>query len=635
MDRLRQTQLAWAALGVACLAAAGALQETRRTDSDLLEILPGRAFIINYLWIRADRLKEEGRFYDAMQQAQLICRLQRRFPGVWSFCSWNMAWNISVATHTPEERWRWVYSGVRLLRDEAIPLNPKSIVLYKDLGWIFFFKIGGYLDDMHWVYKRQWAMRMQDLLGAPPQGTTDEVIDAFRPVAEEGFLDKDPRRQGRVVIQPERLQELLKAPDVQACADALKQAGVGVDQKLLAAYNQYSLDEPVRVVRVKPPNPKTDRAHALYNAINDPDHAEARARLLAFVRAQILWNVYRMDPKRMLDLMEQYGPLDWRLPQPHGLYWLKLGLETCGDAGLQNVDALNTQRNVLNCLKELTWRGRMTMVDARDREATEDALSLEPVSEESQMQLPNIEIGQFGDLRYIPEVHEEFLGAIETMLGQRHKHLSSSPLATGHINFLRGAIKMLYAARRQAEAQRYLDWVRRAYGRKGQEWSHQDVEDFVLYELRRETQLSRDLAESMISMSLLVGFVAASRDDMDTYQESLTLARRAHAAYQEDRPERMHLPRFERYSLMIATRLIGNPRGAGYNVSLADRSNLYRKLLRDSPPVARIIYERLRRLLKRQCEDEGLDFDKAFPPPPKQLQPEAGDVQPSGAAPGR
>ena len=45
-------------------------------------------------------------------------------------------------------------------------------------------------------------------------------------------------------------------------------------------------------------------------------------------------------------------------------------------------------------------------------------------------------------------------------------------------------------------------------------------------------------------------------------------------------------------------------------------------------------YERLRRLLKRQCENEGLDFDKAFPPPPKQLRPEAGGVQPGGEAPG-
>ena len=168
MTHERKVQLAWAALAAVLFVGAGLVADTRQTKGDMWEILPGRAFYVNYLWIRADKLKEEGKFYDAYQQAELICKLQRHFPGVWSFMSWNMAWNISVETHTPQERWRWVYNGVRLLRDQGIVYNPNSIQLYKDLGWIFLSKISGYLDDAHWVYKRQWALRMQDLLGAAP-----------------------------------------------------------------------------------------------------------------------------------------------------------------------------------------------------------------------------------------------------------------------------------------------------------------------------------------------------------------------------------------------------------------------------------------------------------------------------------
>jgi hypothetical protein len=624
-------QLAWGAAAVLSFVAAGLLQETRPTQSDLWDVVPGRAFVVNALWIRADRLKEEGRHYDALQQSLWICRLQRRYPGAWSFLAWNMAWNISVATHTPEERWRWVYNGIRLLRDEGIPLNRKSVLLYKDLGWIFLFKMGDYLDDMHWVYKRQWAMRMQDLLGAPPQGPTEEVIAAFAPVADEAFLDKDLNRQGLDVIQGEKLRGLLADPKVKAYADLLAEVGVAADEGLLAAYNRYSLDEPVRAVRIKPPAPKADKDQAVFAAINHPHHAEARARLLAFVRAQVLWNVFKMDPRRMLALMKEYdAPLDWRLPEPHGLYWLKLGLDMTEDKKLRDVDTLNTQRNALNCLKVLTWRGRMTIVDERPRESSDDALSLEPVRAESDMQLPQIRIQQLADIRYIRATHQEFMRGIRAMIGDREDRFQTNKLATGHINYLSAAVKTLYAAYRRKEAQQLLDWIRQKYGRKGLEWGQQDVDDFVLYELRRETQPNRDLAETQITMSLLVGFVALARGDQATFDEAFDWATRVHRVYQKGRGERMRLARFEWYVLTIATRLIGEPRGVGYNLTLVERSALYRSM---PGSASRAVFGRAGKKLKAECEAEGLDFQKAFPPPPPQQRQQGAPLIP-GLAPG-
>jgi hypothetical protein len=64
-----------------------------------------RGLIADVAFIRADQLKEEGRFYDAFQLHKWICALQPHFPSVWEYCAWNMAWNISVTTFTPEERW--------------------------------------------------------------------------------------------------------------------------------------------------------------------------------------------------------------------------------------------------------------------------------------------------------------------------------------------------------------------------------------------------------------------------------------------------------------------------------------------------------------------------------------------------
>ena len=625
MTHSRKMQLGTGLLAAACFAAAGAVQEMRRTESDLAEVLPGRAFLVNYLWIRADKLKEEGRFYDAMQLAEMICRLQRRFPGVWSFHSWNMAWNISVATHTPEERWRWVHNGLTLLRDQGIPLNRNAISLYKDLGWIYLFKIGNYLDDMHWVYKRQVAAGMQDLLGAPPEGTTEEVVAAFRPVAEAP-LDKDFDRQGRQVIQADRREEVLRDPAVRAYADRLAVAGVPLDQRLLGAYNTYSLDDAVAVVRVRPPELDGPQARAVFQAINDPQAAGPRGRLLAFVRAQVLWNVHRMDPGWMLKMMQRYGPLDWRLPQSLGLYWLTYGLEVTGDRGLEDIDALNTERNALNCLKELTWRGRLTIVDARPRGSGPDALALEPVAAESRMQLPSLVMYQLPDMRFVQHTHGEFERAIRMRTGGVKRRFKNNPFRTGHINYLVGAVQMLYASHRRAEAQHYLDYLYENYAPEGPEWRFRDVREFVFHQLRQEETPIRDLAENQIGASLLTAFVALARGDSRAYAESLQYAQAVHAVYSKDRNERMRLPAMGACVELVAGRLLLDPRAMGYNLSLTDRSNLYRSL----PDELRgRLYPRVRRRVDADCQREGIDFAQAFPPPPASQQTPLEDQPPA------
>ena len=86
-----------------------------------------RGLIVDILWMRADKLKEEGQFFDARQLAEWITKLQPRFAAVWEFQAWNMAYNISVAIPAtqPEQRWRWVKNGYELLRDEGHSPEPQ------------------------------------------------------------------------------------------------------------------------------------------------------------------------------------------------------------------------------------------------------------------------------------------------------------------------------------------------------------------------------------------------------------------------------------------------------------------------------------------------------------------------------
>ena len=56
-----------------------------------------RGLIVDILWMRADKLKEDGQFFDARQVAEWITTRQPWFAAVGELHAWNMAYNISVA----------------------------------------------------------------------------------------------------------------------------------------------------------------------------------------------------------------------------------------------------------------------------------------------------------------------------------------------------------------------------------------------------------------------------------------------------------------------------------------------------------------------------------------------------------
>jgi len=613
VTRSRMVQLMWFLVAAVLLAAAGMLTASldrhleehelvppgnvvaeRHPELALLTIAPGglRAPVLSYLWIRSQDLHRKGRHFDAMQLAELICNLQPRFAGVWSFHAWNMAWNISVATHTPQERWGWVFGGIRLLRDKAIPLNPMSLGLYRELGWIFFQKMGQTTDEMHMVYKQRWAVQMQRLLATPPYGTTQEAIEAFGPIAR-ALLDKDPRRQGRDVIQPDQREILLRNEAVSRYAGLLAAAGVQIGWDLLDAYNRYSLDEGVKAVRQAPPHLGTDRDRELSAIINSTENAEARGKLLSFVRAQILWNVYKMDPQWMYELMVRYGPLDWREVQPHGLYWVTYGIHVCNSLELADIDSLNTDRVVLNSLKHLTWNGRLTYLE-NTREADSPRLDF------------------LADRRFIDTTQQEYLRLIEAVRKPMGDEFKDNIFKTGHINYLINAIQMLYAHYERDRAREYFEWIKKEYDNHGGQWD-MELEDFVVETLNRDGRPIPGVARNQLTSSLQVAFVFLARNNRQAYHSNLRYAMRVYDVYQKGVAERLQLPPFEIVSGNVLQALLVRPQLAGVYLPLLDRVRLYAAL---DARMRVILYDPVAPFLQAQCRAEELDFQKAFPAPP-------------------
>ena len=577
--------------------------------SDLLSVVPGavRAFMVNYYWIRLENQKDEGRYYAAGQLANWICRLQPRFVGVWSFQAWNMAYNISVGTHTPRERWQWVFNGIRLLRDDAIPRNPRSILLYRELAWTFFHKMGGTSDSMHMVYKQRWASRMQMLLGAPTARTTADLIEAFRPITEAP-LDKDIRIQGRNEIQAHDAAVLLADPQVAAYVAELTKRGIALhmsmligDKKgiidVLEAYRRYSLDDTVEVVRQLPPNLKSQADKDRSEIINSPEHASARGKILAFLRAQLLWNHYRMDPDHMLAMMEEFGPLDWRTIWPHAMYWSTYGFKVCENLDFEDLDPLNIGRVQLNCLKDLTWFGRMTYV-----ENPED--------------LENPDISLFTDWRFIERTETEFQRIIKAVMEDRNETYENNALRSGHVNYLIQAIQTLYAAYQRKEAQRIFTHLLEEYGYKSK-WGDK-LEDFVIGRINKDGRPLKSLALNQVVSSIQAAYVFLLYGETDAYRNCVKYAARVHHIYSTGPPiplEHLALRPLMEYHTGVLSELLIRPRKLGYNVSLVDRSRLYRML----PVGAQTpIYDIIAPWLRRLCDlaSPKLDLARAFPEPP-------------------
>ncbi len=315
-----------------------------------------RALAIDWAAIRAERLKAEGKDYEAYQLHMTVCALAPRFPKVWVNAAWNMAYNISVSQYSPESRWQWVNNGIKLLRDKGIPYNPHSVALYKELAWIYWHKIGDFLDDEHMNYKRALAVDMESVLGPPPVTlSADEYIAWFKKIVDA------PRDVDRFI-----------AADADIAALVGRMGGVGLSpNKAFLEFLARNVRPELRSANLSKEASEADALLARrLEIVTDPKSADAVDRLSAGVRSQVLrGEEYRLDIDVMYKLMaERYGPLDWRNAFAHSLYWSYVGDEASkGHVRGDSADSMNNARFILFSLQNMVTRGKMTLYPNFDK----------------------------------------------------------------------------------------------------------------------------------------------------------------------------------------------------------------------------------------------------------------------------
>lgn len=152
-----------------------------------------RGVIMDVIWIRMHELQQEGRHFEVNQLAEWACQLSPRVPEIWDIQGWNMAYNVSCTLEYMPDRWAWVWAGVELLRNKAIPNNPNAYDLYWSLAWTLFHKIGQQDDNAHFLYKERFALEMQDLLGGRGDWATLVLLDAAPTTSKAMMEDPDVR----------------------------------------------------------------------------------------------------------------------------------------------------------------------------------------------------------------------------------------------------------------------------------------------------------------------------------------------------------------------------------------------------------------------------------------------------------
>jgi hypothetical protein len=300
-----------------------------------------RGLIANCLWIRANDLQNDDKFFEAAQLATWITDLEPSFTQVWLFQGWNMAYNISVKFKDFSDRWRWVERGIDLLRDNGLRYNPDDVLIHRELAWFFQHKMGQNLDDANEYYKRAWAAEMTPFFGA--QGTN-------------------------------------------------------------------------------------------FSQLLNPQTAEERTNAL------VLREKYKIDPAFAKKVDDEYGPFDWRLPEPHAIYWGAQGLDVAKkNPGKVKADDLITLRRIIyQSMLQAFHHGRIIN---------------DPFAQTSSLE-PNLDL--------VSKVNDAYmqLYAEETQPGMREGILKA------HRNFLKDAVYFLYENNRMAEAAKWYKLLGDKYPNK-------------------------------------------------------------------------------------------------------------------------------------------------------------------------
>lgn len=564
-----------------------------------------RGIIVDYLWIKTNMQKEKGLFYEAMADASLITKLQPRFGDVWAFQGHNMAYNISVMTDTPRERWEWVRAGIDLVRDEGLRYNPNDLILHKEIAFWFAHKIDGVSDDAHLYYKREFAREWQFLLGVPP-GSYQERIAWIAAIKDA----------------PDSIEELeLKFPAVKDLVDQLKASLSGFDGKFqfglnrdflvnLGRWQSVQSSRYAKLLGLEATFLKNDPVYSAFNSVLSTDQSKSTLELfLPFLRKKVLQEAFNMDPALMWEYTRDFGPFDWRHPQSHAFYWARKGATTAAKRTTNVEDiykVLNNDRINIQAMQALSRTGLM---------------HYDPFSNDNP--------GRLNDPRWIKSIDKYFGDLYRKHFGTRGG--GGDSFCDFYQNFMSQAVRELYRFGDYEGAQLILTKLDNLFGRGGLIPNNKyeaNLETFVQNTTYGEYAAAPDVARSDVYSVLTRGFrEGLLLDRPKVLEDAVKFAKDLTEYFQGNQ----YADFVNKFGERRMADLIGNLRTSVQDVfanvlidpsqPLVDRLTIYN---RAAEPERRMVYDLVKNSLEAEFSLDPLSKLAPF----SQLLPEPPDMEP-------
>lgn len=292
-----------------------------------------------------------------------------------------------------------------------------------------------------------------------------------------------------------------------------------------------------------------------FEALLNPPDAAARTNVM------VLRQKYKIDPVFAKKVDDEWGPLDWRLPETHAIYWGVKGLEEAKahPDRVKSDDIITLRRILYQSLLQAFHHGRI----------------LEDPFTQNYSLTPNIDIVNRVNDAYLKSYEEE------TDSGQKDGILRA------HRNFLRDAIYFLYEADRMDEAQKWFDYLGKKYPEKpiidGQADSlpgKLTLDEYAVAVVQIDVgETSQERVTAAVRGLLVRAYHALALGQDDRYQNFKRLANRVYQRYTDktskfNGDKRIPLPPYNDLTRDVLAELLNPKNGVPYAARAALRTEL-------------------------------------------------------------
>jgi tetratricopeptide (TPR) repeat protein len=232
-----------------------------------------------------------------------------------------------------------------------------------------------------------------------------------------------------------------------------------------------------------------------------------------YFRAQLLRDVLKLDPQRIVNQHKKYGNMDWRTPEAHAIYWAEQGVEKSPKG-----EDLNCARIITQALYEAFRSGKLLLIDDKDMENIQV--------------IPNLDLvdSVYDTFWKTQQIYDPDSGAYSTFRSAR-------------INFMKEAVTILYNYGRFKKAEEYYQKLVAEDGKKP------PLEQFVIQEwTERVRNASVKRASEIVSGLIYRSVNYLLYNDIDAAIAQEKMARTVYRNYMKEfgDSERTKLPPYQR-----------------------------------------------------------------------------------------